>query len=32
MAAIEIIGLEKTYAVGFWRNRPKQALKPLTSA
>jgi len=29
MAAIEILGLEKTYAVGFWRNRPKQALKPL---
>lgn len=30
MAAIEILGLEKTYAVGFWRKRPKQALKPLT--
>ena len=30
MAAIEILGLEKTYAVGFWRKRPKQALKPLS--
>ena len=30
MAAIEIIGLGKTYAVGFWRKRPKQALKPLS--
>ena len=30
MAAIEIIGLEKTYEVGFWRKKPKQALKPLT--
>ena len=30
MTAIEIIGLEKSYAVGFWRKRPKQALKPLT--
>jgi ABC-2 type transport system ATP-binding protein len=29
MAAIEIIGLEKTYTVGFWRKRPKQALRPL---
>ncbi len=29
MAAIEILGLEKTYAVGFWRKRPKRALKPL---
>jgi ABC-2 type transport system ATP-binding protein len=30
MPAIEIIGLEKTYAVGFWRKRPKHALKSLT--
>ena len=30
MAAIEIPGLEKTYAVGFWRKQPKRALKPLT--
>jgi ABC-2 type transport system ATP-binding protein len=30
MAAIEIIGLEKTYAVGFWRKRPRYALRPLT--
>jgi len=29
MAAIEILGLEKTYRVGFWRKRPKCALKPL---
>ncbi len=29
MAAIEILGLEKTYAVGFWRKQPKHALKPL---
>lgn len=29
MPAIEILGLEKTYAVGFWRKRPKVALKPL---
>lgn len=29
MAAIEILGLEKTYLVGFWRKRAKQALKPL---
>src|SRR6266436_3418034 len=29
MAAIEIIGLEKTYMVGFWRKRPKRALLPL---
>lgn len=29
MAAIEILGLEKTYHVGFWRKRPKCALKPL---
>jgi ABC-2 type transport system ATP-binding protein len=30
MAAIEIIGLEKTYSVGFWRKTPKYALKPLS--
>ncbi|MGA9040569.1 MAG: ABC transporter ATP-binding protein [Terriglobales bacterium] len=29
MSAIEIIGLEKTYSVGFWRKRPKRALLPL---
>ena len=29
MAAIEILGLEKTYKVGFWRKRPKVALRPL---
>jgi ABC-2 type transport system ATP-binding protein len=29
MPAIEILGLEKTYSVGFWRKRPKLALKPL---
>src|SRR6266702_966848 len=29
MAAIEILGLEKIYRVGFWRKRPKQALRPL---
>jgi len=29
MAAIEILGLEKTYSVGFWRKRPKCALQPL---
>jgi ABC-2 type transport system ATP-binding protein len=29
MPAIEIIGLEKTYSVGFWRKRPKCALRPL---
>ncbi len=29
MAAIEILGLEKTYSVGFWRKRPKVALRPL---
>src|ERR1700687_5980006 len=29
MTAIEILGLEKTYSVGFWRKRPKCALKPL---
>src|SRR5579862_9637484 len=29
MRAIEILGLEKTYMVGFWRKRPKRALQPL---
>jgi len=29
MAAVEIAGLSKTYNVGFWRKRPKCALKPL---
>ena len=29
MAAIEILDLEKTYHVGFWRKRPKLALHPL---
>src|SRR6202163_1981698 len=29
MAAIEILGLEKTYMVGFWRKRSKRALQPL---
>jgi len=29
MASIEILGLEKTYMVGFWRKRPKRALQPL---
>src|SRR5580692_2913768 len=29
MAAIEILGLEKTYMVGFWHKRPKRALSPL---
>jgi ABC-2 type transport system ATP-binding protein len=29
VAAIEILGLEKTYWVGFWRKRPKRALRPL---
>ncbi len=29
MHAIEILGLEKTYSVGFWRKQPKVALKPL---
>src|ERR1700756_3321673 len=29
MPAIEILGLEKTYSVGFWRKRAKLALKPL---
>jgi ABC-2 type transport system ATP-binding protein len=30
MSAIEILGLEKIYKVGFWRKRPKRALSPLT--
>lgn len=29
MSAIEIIDLEKSYMVGFWRKRPKLALRPL---
>src|SRR5256712_4334159 len=29
MAAKEILGLEKTYPVGFWRKKPKWALRPL---
>jgi ABC-2 type transport system ATP-binding protein len=29
MAAIEILGLEKTYRIGFFRQRPKLALHPL---
>ncbi len=29
MAAIEILDLEKSYLVGFWRKRPKMALRPL---
>jgi ABC-2 type transport system ATP-binding protein len=29
MSAIEILGLEKIYRVGFWRKRPKRALLPL---
>ncbi len=29
MPAIEILGLEKIYNVGFWRKRPKHALRPL---
>jgi ABC-2 type transport system ATP-binding protein len=30
MAAIEILGLEKSYITGFFRNKLKQGLKPLT--
>ena len=30
MAAIETFELEKKYPVGFWRKKPKAALKPLT--
>jgi ABC-2 type transport system ATP-binding protein len=29
MAAIEILDLQKSYLVGFWRKRPKVALRPL---
>ena len=29
MAAIEILGLEKTYSVGFWRKKPRYGLRPL---
>ena len=29
MAAIEIQGLEKTYHIGFWKKKPKCALRPL---
>jgi ABC-2 type transport system ATP-binding protein len=29
MLAIEILGLEKIYSVGFWRKRRKHALRPL---
>lgn len=32
MTAIEISGLEKTYAVGFWRKKPKLALRQLNLA
>jgi ABC-2 type transport system ATP-binding protein len=32
MHAIEILGLEKTYNIGFWRKRPKRALHPLNLA
>jgi ABC-2 type transport system ATP-binding protein len=32
MPAIEIVGLEKTYQVGFWRKRPKRALQALNLA
>src|SRR5437899_573641 len=28
MPAIEILGLQKTYWVGFWRKRAKRALRP----
>jgi ABC-2 type transport system ATP-binding protein len=30
MAAIEILGLAKTYKIGFWHKRPKVALRPLS--
>jgi ABC-2 type transport system ATP-binding protein len=30
MAAIETFALEKTYLAGFWRKKPKLALRPLT--
>src|SRR5437899_7827514 len=29
MPAIEILGLQKTYCVGFWRKRAKRALRPI---
>jgi ABC-2 type transport system ATP-binding protein len=29
MAAIEILGLEKTYTVGFWHKKPRHALRAL---
>src|SRR5207237_9360195 len=29
MAALEILGLQKNYTVGFWRRKEKEALKPL---
>ena len=32
MAAIEILGLEKTYSVGFWRKKPRYGLRPLSLA
>jgi len=32
MPAIEILDLEKSYLVGFWRKRPKVALRPLRLA
>ncbi|MGB9073130.1 MAG: ABC transporter ATP-binding protein [Terriglobales bacterium] len=32
MLAIETINLEKTYAVGFWRKKPRVALRPLNLA
>lgn len=32
MAAIETIGLEKIYEVGFWRKKPRRALHPLNLA
>jgi ABC-2 type transport system ATP-binding protein len=32
MPAIETFGLEKTYTVGFWRKRPRCALRPLSLA
>ncbi len=32
MLAIETLGLEKIYSVGFWRKRPKHALRPLRLA
>jgi len=32
MPAIQTFGLEKTYTVGFWRKRPRCALRPLSLA